>query len=611
MKNYNDDPEKKLIQEVNDLKKEIKKLEKSEKQLEAKIEELTQDQEFFNILINNIPDAIYFKDLQSRFIRANRAMAEKTGVPDPSVTVGKTDFDFFTKEHAQQAFDDEQNIIKTGKPLIGIEEKETWPDRPDSWVSSTKMLLRDSTGKVIGTFGVSRDITMIKKYRDALQKAKDELEKRVEERTADLKEANRELEVRVKQLDFLNVTVYKLAQRIDIKELYPAILRAFLVRFPKAEASLTIHTREGFSCINSTSGLDNDDGKISSEKSFAFYNKKEKQRCFLLEDWKNDKQLHQFNWPACDDLPCFIGIPLPGDESLSGMVQIFTTRDFADLFKQEKPLLTTLAAHAAVCLSNAVRYKELGDKARLEGELNVARNIQRNFIPQFVPLINHVNLKGLYIPAFEVGGDYLDYFETEEGNWVIVIADVCGKGIPAAMLMTVLRSTFRAQARREPSAKNLLSSVNALMQADIDNRSFVTCLCLIINRDGTSMTYANAGHPRLLKIGAPGKKPDKINCCGVAMGLINNTSLFLENLEEIEIPLIAGDRYFIFTDGLTESVNVNRELYGTQRLYAILSNASTLNPEQTLDVIINDVNRFTRDVPYPHDDLAMLALEVF
>jgi sigma-B regulation protein RsbU (phosphoserine phosphatase) len=110
-------------------------------------------------LLNNTTDAIYFKDLKSRFILINQACAKKQGWGAADVIAGKTDFDVFSHEHAEQAYADEQRIIKTGEPLYGIEEKETFPDGGEAWVSTTKMPLHDRDGKIIGTFWVSRDIT--------------------------------------------------------------------------------------------------------------------------------------------------------------------------------------------------------------------------------------------------------------------------------------------------------------------------------------------------------------------------------------------------------------------------------------------------------------------
>jgi len=121
-------------------------------------EALAQEHALLQTLMNNIPDFIYFKDRDSRFIRISKALAQMFGLSDPAQAVGKTDFDFFTPEHARQAFEDEQTIMKTGQPLT-VEERETWANRPDTWVSTTKVPLHDGAGNAIGTFGISRDIT--------------------------------------------------------------------------------------------------------------------------------------------------------------------------------------------------------------------------------------------------------------------------------------------------------------------------------------------------------------------------------------------------------------------------------------------------------------------
>ncbi len=122
-------------------------------------EALIEERQLLHTLMDNLPDLIYFKDLQSRFTRINKAHAKLFGLSDPAQAVGRTDFDFFTGEHAQPAFADEQEIIRTGQPMLAKEEKETWPDGRVTWASTTKMPLRDARGNVIGTFGVSRNIT--------------------------------------------------------------------------------------------------------------------------------------------------------------------------------------------------------------------------------------------------------------------------------------------------------------------------------------------------------------------------------------------------------------------------------------------------------------------
>jgi PAS domain S-box-containing protein len=139
-------------------------------------EELERERYLLLMMMDTSPDIIYFKDLQSRFIRVNKAAARKFGVASPDEVVGKTDFDYFTEEHAHDAYQDEQEVIRTGRPVVGKEERETWPDGHETWVSTTKLPLRDPAGSITGTFGVSRDITASKRAEADLRRARDAAE---------------------------------------------------------------------------------------------------------------------------------------------------------------------------------------------------------------------------------------------------------------------------------------------------------------------------------------------------------------------------------------------------------------------------------------------------
>jgi PAS domain S-box-containing protein len=133
-------------------------------------EALAQEQYLMKALMDHVPDYIYFKDRQSRFIRTTKAHAKTFGLSDPAEAIGKTDFDFFSDEHARQAYEDEQEIVRTGEPLLNLEERETWPDRPDTWVLTSKMPLLDDEGRIVGTFGISTDITERKRAEEALRR---------------------------------------------------------------------------------------------------------------------------------------------------------------------------------------------------------------------------------------------------------------------------------------------------------------------------------------------------------------------------------------------------------------------------------------------------------
>jgi len=120
---------------------------------------LSQEEHLLHSFMDSIPDSVYFKDAQGHYIRVNQAMSNRFGQSNPAALLGKTDFDFFSEEHARAAYEDEQEIMQTGQPVIRKEEKETWPGRADTWVLTSKTPLRDAGGKIIGISGISVDIT--------------------------------------------------------------------------------------------------------------------------------------------------------------------------------------------------------------------------------------------------------------------------------------------------------------------------------------------------------------------------------------------------------------------------------------------------------------------
>ena len=133
---------------------------------------LQHERHLLNHLMNHVPDCIYFKDRESRFLRISEAMARKFGLSSAKEAEGKTDADIFSSEHAEDARADEIQVMETGEPLLNRLEKETWPNRSDTWCRSTKMPLLDHKGQVVGTFGISRDVTDIVQYEEELKSAR-------------------------------------------------------------------------------------------------------------------------------------------------------------------------------------------------------------------------------------------------------------------------------------------------------------------------------------------------------------------------------------------------------------------------------------------------------
>ena len=184
-----------IVRDISDRKRAEEALQKAHAELEIQVQErtaaLSQANALLETLMDNVPDHIFFKDLQSQFIRTSRSQALMLGLSHAAEAVGKSDFDFFP--HAQKSYEDEQAMIKSGMPMVDFEEFVVWPNGRETWVSTTKVPLRDSTSRIIGTFGIARDITERKRAEEGLRKAKAELEVMVAERTVELRNSNEQL----------------------------------------------------------------------------------------------------------------------------------------------------------------------------------------------------------------------------------------------------------------------------------------------------------------------------------------------------------------------------------------------------------------------------------
>ena len=197
------------------------------------------EEDLLKAFLEHIPDGVYFKDRHSRFVRISRSLAARFGLKDPSEAINKTDFDMFSEEHARQAFNDEQEIVRSGRPIVDKEERETWPDGRETWVLSTKLPLQDSAGSIIGTMGISRDITERKRVELELQEYRTKLEDLVFQRTAELQRANEMLE---KDIAVRKITEQELA--LKAQEL--AASNAVLENLSLIDDLTGLYNRKGF-----------------------------------------------------------------------------------------------------------------------------------------------------------------------------------------------------------------------------------------------------------------------------------------------------------------------------------------------------------------------------
>jgi phosphoserine phosphatase RsbU/P len=249
------------------------------------------------------------------------------------------------------------------------------------------------------------------------------------------------------------------------------------------------------------------------------------------------------------------------------------------------------------------------DKLRLDEELQIARRIQRSLLPSSVPKINGLCIADLCEPAMEVGGDYYDFFQLGERRLGVLVADVSGKGTSAALYMAELKGLMLALSRSHRSPRALLVELNDLLADHLDNRSFITMTYAVIDLDAGTLTCARAGHTPLLVVSGGDCQMIVPNGMVLGLRLPGAGKRFAQLLEEHTQPVQAGDVIVLYTDGITEAMTADGDLFGDEALTRVVCAHQDLDAGGIRERILRDVRAFVGDAE-PHDDMTMVVLKI-
>jgi diguanylate cyclase (GGDEF)-like protein/PAS domain S-box-containing protein len=357
-------------------------------------------EDLFRTLMEHMTDRIYFKDRDSRFVFLNRSTATFFGLQDPSCAAGKSDFDFFAKEHAQQAYDDEQKIIATGVPLVGIEEKETWPDGRITWVSSSKLPFRDGEGRIIGIFGISRDITAQKTGEAeriraaALHEANVELEKVNAALQAQVAERKRVEEILAHERDLFRAMMDNTSDRIYFKDRdsrFLLINRSLALHFGIGDSAEAVGKRDfDFFSEEHAREAYNDEQKLVSSEA-PFIGKEEK------ETWPDGRT----TWVSTTKFPL---------RDLQGSI-IGTFGISRDITERKSIELSILQANEELEKTNRALHSEIADRQRAEAELAHERDLFRTLMDS---ITDHIYFKDAENRFLLINRAMADHFQLSD-----------------------------------------------------------------------------------------------------------------------------------------------------------------------------------------------------
>jgi sigma-B regulation protein RsbU (phosphoserine phosphatase) len=265
-------------------------------------------------------------------------------------------------------------------------------------------------------------------------------------------------------------------------------------------------------------------------------------------------------------------------------------------------LVSAFATQAATAVERARLTRELVERRHLEKELAIAREIQMSFLPKSAPRIPGFDLAGTALAHDEVGGDYYDFIPTGETRLGIAIADVSGKGIPAALIMAGFRMSLLAEIRNEFTIRAVMRKVNSLLHESLERDRFVTAFYGVLDIRNRVLIYANGGHNPPLLLRADGTI-EYLTEGGVALSVLPDSVY-----SDCPVHLAPGDLIVMFTDGVSEAESPSGEQFGHVRLEENVSRLASRSSQEIVDGVVQAVLDWTGERG-PNDDLTLVVLK--
>ena len=512
------------------------------------------DSAILRLLMETVPDRIYFKDVHSRFVRVNRAHAEWLGVQSPDEVVGKTDADFFAPAHAKKAFAEEQEIIRTGKGLVGAVQKITRRDGKIAWGSTTKMPWRDAAGNIIGTFGLTRNIT----------ETKEAEEKLLEER------------------NLLRTIIDHLPSRLyvkDTKSKYVLNNKAHLDMLGvKSQTDATGRTTvDFFPGERGEQALADDNQVLQGGPS-------------ILNQEKSDFGTEgKVRWSLVTKVPLRdVRGQLVG---LVGISHDITRRKIAE--------------------------EELKRRSQeMEADLKMARQVQEAFLTRSYPVFprgvssaaSALHFAHAYIPATTLGGDFFDIIQLSDTKCGVLVCDVMGHGVRAGLLTALIRGVVEEIGERTEDPAHVLAEVNRSLMPIVEQTGqpvFATVFFGVIDVAARKLAYGNAGHPAPLVRHAGSRNIARLAPADPepAAGLLAGFE-YTSHACEFE----PGDVFLGYTDGVLEAANPGGQMFGEERVREFLSQHYALHGNELSDRLLREVQNYSGRNVF-EDDVCVVAVE--
>ncbi len=324
------------------------------------------------------------------------------------------------------------------------------------------------------------------------------------------------------------------------------------------------------------------------------------QKPLIVNDFAADTRFREPTKRA--EIRSLLCVPMKLKGRLIGVVNVFNKKGASGFSAGDQRLLSIIATQSAQVVENARLMEEEKALEILQEELRLAREIQKNLLPKKPPRVAGYGVVGLSEPAKRVGGDYFDFLDLGNHKLGLCVADVSGKGITAALLMSNVQATMRSHGRLAPDVDACVSRSNDMLHASTDSDKFVTMFYGVLDTRTHRLEYCNAGHnPPVMLAGGDG--PRLLETGGPVLGVLPG---FPYERGETEFEL--GQTLLVYSDGFSEAMNPRFEEFGDDRLRSSAESNSAMPPGELVNSLLSEVNAFCGDAPQG-DDMTIMAVQ--
>lgn len=327
----------------------------------------------------------------------------------------------------------------------------------------------------------------------------------------------------------------------------------------------------------------------------------------LTKDAMEDQRFQMGASIAAQQIHAAICVPVVGkNEEVLGIIHIDCTRSEKIFGDEHLRLITAIAMQSALAVENALLVQELGEKKRIEQEINIASNIQKELLPKFLPTVPGIEVYGFMRPAKEVGGDYYDFIPSDDNSELyICIGDVSGKGVPAGLVMVMARCFLRPLVLSCKNTKKILDELNKLLVADTRKDMFMSMLVMKWNAFEKKFYWTGAGHEHILIYRAKTKTCECIRTGGIVLGMIKKAEKFFK--EEC-LYLEPKDMIVLYTDGVTECFNSQGQMLELEAVKKLVEKYGHLPVKDVCNSLLAELQRFMGKAAQ-YDDITIVGIK--